>query len=68
LLKLREVSGGRLLFARSLAERLLERGIRFAAVSSGSTLLKLPSGNPADTTYTASSGALTSVSCVLRKN
>jgi len=37
LLKLREVSGGRLLFARSLAERLLERGIRFAAVSSGST-------------------------------
>jgi predicted AlkP superfamily pyrophosphatase or phosphodiesterase len=37
LLKLREVSNGRLLFARSLAERLLERGIRFAAVSSGST-------------------------------
>ncbi|MEK6324756.1 MAG: alkaline phosphatase family protein [Acidobacteriota bacterium] len=37
LLKLREASGGRLLFARSLAERLLERGIRFAAVSSGST-------------------------------
>ena len=37
LLKLKEVSGGRLLFARSLAERLLERGIRFAAVSSGST-------------------------------
>jgi arylsulfatase A-like enzyme len=37
LLKLREVSGGRLLFARSLAERLQERGIRFAAVSSGST-------------------------------
>jgi len=37
LLKLRDVSGGRLLFARSLAERLLERGIRFAAVSSGST-------------------------------
>jgi arylsulfatase A-like enzyme len=37
LLKLREVSGGRLLFARSLAERLVERGIRFAAVSSGST-------------------------------
>jgi arylsulfatase A-like enzyme len=37
LLKLREVSNGRLLFAPSLAERLLERGIRFAAVSSGST-------------------------------
>jgi predicted AlkP superfamily pyrophosphatase or phosphodiesterase len=37
LLKLREVSNGRLLFARSLAERLIERGIRFAAVSSGST-------------------------------
>lgn len=37
LLKLREASGGRLLFARSLAERLVERGIRFAAVSSGST-------------------------------
>src|SRR5207247_8488772 len=37
LLKLREVSGGRLLFARSLAERLQERGLRFAAVSSGST-------------------------------
>jgi predicted AlkP superfamily pyrophosphatase or phosphodiesterase len=37
LLKLRDVSNGRLLFARSLAERLHERGIRFAAVSSGST-------------------------------
>lgn len=37
LLKLRETSGGQLLFARSMAERLLERGIRFAAVSSGST-------------------------------
>lgn len=37
LLKLREASNGRLLFARSLAERLVERGIRFAAVSSGST-------------------------------
>lgn len=37
LLKLRAASGGHLLFARSLAERLLERGIRFAAVSSGST-------------------------------
>ena len=37
LLKLREASNGRLLFARSLAERLHERGIRFAAVSSGST-------------------------------
>ena len=37
LLKLRDVSGGRLLFVPSLAERLQERGIRFAAVSSGST-------------------------------
>jgi len=37
LLKLREVSNGRLLFARSLAERLHERSISFAAVSSGST-------------------------------
>ncbi|MFY9555423.1 MAG: alkaline phosphatase family protein [Blastocatellia bacterium] len=37
LLKLREVSNGRLLFAPSLAERLRQRGIRFAAVSSGST-------------------------------
>jgi predicted AlkP superfamily pyrophosphatase or phosphodiesterase len=37
LLKLRDVSGGRLLFARSLAERLVEHGVRFAAVSSGST-------------------------------
>ena len=37
LLKLRETSGGRLLYARSLAERLAERGLRFAAVSSGST-------------------------------
>jgi predicted AlkP superfamily pyrophosphatase or phosphodiesterase len=37
LLKLQEVSNGRLLFARSLAERLTERDIRFAAVSSGST-------------------------------
>lgn len=37
LLKLREASNGRLLFARSLAERLHQRGIRFAAVSSGST-------------------------------
>lgn len=37
LLKLRDASNGRLLFARSLAERLHKRGIRFAAVSSGST-------------------------------
>lgn len=37
LLKLRDTSNGRLLFARSLAERLAERGVRFAAVSSGST-------------------------------
>ena len=37
LLKLRDVSGGRLLFAPSLGERLTERGLSFAAVSSGST-------------------------------
>lgn len=37
LLKLAEVSGGNLLFAKSLGERLHERGLRFAAVSSGST-------------------------------
>lgn len=37
LLKMRDVSNGRLLFARSLAERLTERGIRFVAISSGST-------------------------------
>lgn len=37
LLKLRDTSNGRLLFARSLAERLAERGLRFATVSSGST-------------------------------
>jgi predicted AlkP superfamily pyrophosphatase or phosphodiesterase len=37
LIKLRETSGGRLLFAKSIGERLHERGIRFAVVSSGST-------------------------------
>ena len=37
LLKLRDVSEGRLLFMPSMAERLKARGIRFAAVSSGST-------------------------------
>jgi predicted AlkP superfamily pyrophosphatase or phosphodiesterase len=37
LLKLEQVSAGRLLFAKSLAEHLHERNIRFAAVSSGST-------------------------------
>jgi predicted AlkP superfamily pyrophosphatase or phosphodiesterase len=37
LLKMRDVSGGRLLFAPSIAERLHERGLRFVAVSSGST-------------------------------
>ena len=37
LLKLEEVSGGRLLFVKTLAEHLHERNIRFAAVSSGST-------------------------------
>jgi predicted AlkP superfamily pyrophosphatase or phosphodiesterase len=37
LLRLGEVSGGRLLFVKSLGERLHESGFRFAAVSSGST-------------------------------
>jgi len=37
LLKLRDASQGRLLFAPSLAERLRAHGMRFAAVSSGST-------------------------------
>lgn len=37
LLKLRDTSGGRMLFARSMAERLHERGMKFVAVSSGST-------------------------------
>jgi predicted AlkP superfamily pyrophosphatase or phosphodiesterase len=37
LLKLRDASNGRLLFSRSLAERLREHDIRFVAVSSGST-------------------------------
>ena len=37
LLKLRDASEGRLLFAPSLAERLQAQGLRFAAVSSGST-------------------------------
>jgi predicted AlkP superfamily pyrophosphatase or phosphodiesterase len=37
LLKLAEVSGGNLLFAKSLGERLQERGLLLAAVSSGST-------------------------------
>jgi len=37
LLKLREVSGGHMLFARSLADRLVERGMHFVAISSGST-------------------------------
>jgi arylsulfatase A-like enzyme len=37
LLKLRDVTEGRLLFMPSMAERLRARGIRFAAVSSGST-------------------------------
>jgi predicted AlkP superfamily pyrophosphatase or phosphodiesterase len=35
--KLDQVTGGRLLFARTLAERLHARGLRLAAVSSGST-------------------------------
>ncbi len=35
--KMREVSGGKLLFVRTLAERLQERGLRFAAICSGST-------------------------------
>lgn len=37
LLKLDEVSGGRMLFVKSLGEILQERGLRLAAVSSGST-------------------------------
>ena len=37
------------------------------AVTSGSSLLKLPNGSPAATTYTASTGALTSVSCVVSR-
>src|SRR6185369_14827883 len=37
LLKLRDVTEGRLLFMPSMAEYLKSRGIRFAAVSSGST-------------------------------
>jgi arylsulfatase A-like enzyme len=37
LLKLRDVSEGRLLFVPGMAERLRAHGIRFAAVSSGST-------------------------------
>jgi predicted AlkP superfamily pyrophosphatase or phosphodiesterase len=37
LLKLRDTSNGRLLFARSLAERLVEHRIGFVALSSGST-------------------------------
>ena len=37
LLKLRDASEGRLLFAQSLAEYLKARGLKFAAVSSGST-------------------------------
>lgn len=37
------------------------------AVTSASTTLKLPLGSPADTTYSATSGAL-SVSCVIAKN
>jgi arylsulfatase A-like enzyme len=37
LLKLRDVTEGRLLFMPSMAERLKAHGIRFAAVSSGST-------------------------------
>ena len=37
LLKLRDATEGRLLFAESLAERLRAHGLRFAAVSSGST-------------------------------
>jgi arylsulfatase A-like enzyme len=37
LLKMRDVTEGRLLFMESMAERLKARGMRFAAVSSGST-------------------------------
>lgn len=41
------------------------------AVTSGATTLSIPNGNPADTTYTASStspSALTTVSCIIKKN
>jgi hypothetical protein len=37
------------------------------AVTSGSSVLSIPTGNPADTTYTASSSGLTSVSCIVKK-
>jgi hypothetical protein len=39
-----------------------------SAISSLSTAMGLPTGNPADTTYTASGGGLTQASCVVRKN
>jgi hypothetical protein len=37
------------------------------AVTSGATVLKLPSGTPTATTYTATSGTLSSTSCVIQK-
>ncbi len=37
------------------------------AVTSGSSLLKLPNGSPADTPYRASSGALTTVTCIVQR-
>lgn len=37
LVKLRDASGGRLVFTKTLAEMLQERGLNFVAVSSGST-------------------------------
>ncbi len=39
-----------------------------ASVTSGSTLLKLPQGNPPDTTYRATAAGLTAATCQLRKN
>jgi predicted AlkP superfamily pyrophosphatase or phosphodiesterase len=50
LLALAAASKGQMLFTRSLAQRLTERGIRFAAVSSGST------GNAILLNHTAPSG------------
>ena len=38
------------------------------SVTSGSTLLKLPPGNPSDTTYRATAPGLTAATCQLRKN
>lgn len=39
----------------------------YPAVTGGSTVLSIPTGSPADTTYTATLGSLT-VNCVIQKN